>query len=41
VREGHVVITSRAGLDMDGLRKEEYTERDKLEVEGHDNRQGL
>jgi hypothetical protein len=37
-RDGHVVTASRASIDMDGLRKKESNERDKLEVEYHDGR---
>jgi 3'-phosphoadenosine 5'-phosphosulfate sulfotransferase (PAPS reductase)/FAD synthetase len=37
-RNACIIAVSRAGIDMDGLRKEESKERDKLEVEYHDNR---
>jgi hypothetical protein len=38
-RDGHtVVITSRVGMDLKGLRKEESKERNKLEVGDHDSK---
>jgi 3'-phosphoadenosine 5'-phosphosulfate sulfotransferase (PAPS reductase)/FAD synthetase len=32
------MATSRAGIDMEGLRKEESKKRDKLEVGDHDSK---
>jgi hypothetical protein len=38
-RDGPCIMAAgRAGIDTDGLRKEESKERDKLEVEYHDSR---
>jgi hypothetical protein len=37
-RDGRVMATSRAGIDMEGLREEESKKRDKLEVGDHDSK---